>query len=79
MTNQEIISGNLILRGIEEDVNTYAGWKREGYQVQKGQKALFTTKIWKPCNYTDKATGEKGKKLFMVNASFFGVSQVSKN
>jgi len=79
MTNKEIISTELLMLNINEEVNTFAGWKREGYDITKGSKALFKTRIWKPTMLTDKTTGEKANRLIMVNASFFGVSQVQKN
>ena len=49
LTNFEIIESNIILHGITEEVDTYAGWSRNGYKVKRGSKALFKTKIWKPC------------------------------
>jgi len=76
MTNKEIISIEMGLLGITENINTFAGWKREGFDIKKGSKALFKTKIWKPTMLTDKTTGEKAKRLIMVNANFFGASQV---
>jgi len=76
MTNTEIINGNCILAGIMEPVDTYPGWKASGYQVKKGSKAVFKTKIWKPCKVKNEKTGEKEKKLLLVNASFFTESQV---
>lgn len=81
LTNRQIIMTELALRGIMEDVDTYAGWQRRGMQVQKGQKALFVTEIWKPCKMKKKSNpeveeGETRRKLIMVKAAFFGVSQV---
>ena len=49
MTNMQIIMAEVTLRGITEEVDTYAGWQARNMQVQKGNKALFKTKIWKPC------------------------------
>ena len=46
-TNQEIIFNEVLMRGITEDVHTYAKWKSLGYQVKKGEKALFQTMLWK--------------------------------
>ena len=79
MTNAEIITGNCILTGISEPVDTYPGWKAKGYQVKKGSKAVFKTKIWKPCKTKNEKTGEKEKRLLLVNASFFTKSQVEKS
>ena len=78
MTNAEIISTNAALAGILEPVDTYPGWNAAGYQVKKGSKAVFQTKIWKPCKIKDPKSGEKEKKLILVNASFFSLSQVEK-
>ncbi len=83
MTNLQIIAGAITLYGITEEVDTYAGWQRRGYQVQRGQKALFNTKIWKPCKWKkvkeESAESETGTPLILVNASFFGLSQVAKD
>lgn len=61
MTNLEIIANEIIARGLatEEQVErtlakgkmlpfmTYQEWKRHGYIVKKGEKALFVTRLWK--------------------------------
>lgn len=84
MTNAQIITGEMILNGVMEEVDTYAGWSRRGYQVQKGEKAKFKTRIWKPAKVRkitmvdqDADGEEKESKLIMVNAAFFGKSQVA--
>lgn len=77
MTNLQIILGAMELAGVKEEVDTYQGWKRRGYQVDRGQKAKFQTKIWKPCKRGKTEEGEnETPKLILVNASFFGKSQV---
>lgn len=82
VTNKEIIMTEMALRGIIEDVDTYAGWQRKGMQVQRGMKARFVTQIWKPCKPKKNAesdTDEKqrvSRKMIMVKAAFFGISQV---
>ena len=50
MTNMEIIMGEMILNDInlDLDVDTFAGWKRRGFTVKKGEHAVFKTRIWKP-------------------------------
>ncbi len=92
MTNAEIILGAMMLAEIdpmEVEVDTFAGWKRKGYVVKRGEKAVFQTKIWKPCKFvkkddeeqqTDEQTEEKKnyKKLMLVNASFFTDLQVER-
>ena len=80
MTNQEIILGECLLNGIEEPVNTYAGWKACGYHVKRGEKAAFCCQIWKPCQVKSKrkdTDGETVRKLILVKAYFFAASQVA--
>ena len=80
MTNLQIIGTACMMNGITEEVDTYAGWQRRGMQVTKGNKALFKTKIWKPvkgkAKSNDEETDEIVGRLILVNAAFFGVSQV---
>lgn len=52
--------------GVTEQVNTWAGWKAAGYEVQHGAKALFQA-ILIHATKGDTAT---------YQASFFGRSQV---
>ena len=53
--------------GVQEDVNTWAGWQRMGYEVKHGSKALFGVDlIW--------ATRGAGA---VYKARFFGASQVA--
>lgn len=75
ITNKEILAYELATRGITEECNTYETWKFKGYQVQKGSKCLFQCQIWKQVNKKDKE-GNESKKMIMVTASFFGLSQV---
>lgn len=52
--------------GIIEETNTWSGWKKHGYEVIHGNKALFGTElIW----------GSKGDGA-VYKARFFGRSQV---
>lgn len=67
MTNVQIIENAKMANGITEEANTYAYWKKAGYQVRKGEKAAFKCRIWKCSN-------ESGV-MFMKTASFFTVSQ----
>ena len=76
MTNRQIIATEKILNNITEEVHTYASWKSRGFQVQRGQQALFTTRIWKRVMQTSK-DGEQTEKMIMTNAAFFGKSQVA--
>ena len=91
-TNQEIIFNEVLMRGITEDVHTYAKWKSLGYQVKKGEKALFQTMLWKKKtkkskkddteNKVENVENEEGKKkknndyFFLAKSSMFGRSQV---
>lgn len=88
MTNMEIIAGAMLLAEISPDVevDTFAGWKRNGYRVKKGEKASFQTKIWKPCKVKPKSEDDEpveekvvnNRRLYLVNASFFTENQVEK-
>lgn len=92
MTNAEIIMGSMVLAELDPMttvVNTFAGWKRRGYSVKKGEKAVFKTKIWKPVKYAKKeqeseidanlsAEDSDNKHLVLVNAAFFTAEQVEK-
>lgn len=79
MTNLEIISAECVTNGIKASVDTYAGWKRKGFQVRKGEKAVFKTKIWKPCKAKKSENtdnDEKQSKMYLVKAAFFTDEQV---
>ena len=77
MTNQEIIYTEAILKGLDPaQLYTYQEWKNRGYQVQKGEKAILKTKLWKQVEKINKKTGEKEKKFYFVNASLFDIEQV---
>ena len=80
MTNIEIIAMEKVNNHLNPDteLHTYKIWQSLGYQVQKGQKALITTKLWKPVNVTDKKTGKKQEKMILCNASLFSYEQVKK-
>ena len=86
ITNKEIISLEIATRGIEEEVHTFAMWKSLGYQVKKGEKALFQTMLWKmkkgkkqDNNNEEQQDDKEVKKynnFFMAKSSLFGRSQV---
>lgn len=88
MTNTEIIMGAMKLAGLNpmtDVVDTFAGWKRRGYSVNRGEKAKFATKIWKPTKFKtkdehkkDEDTEDTTKRLILVTASFFTSEQVHK-
>ena len=86
ITNKEIISLEMATRGIEEEVHTFAKWKSLGYQVKRGEKALFQTMLWKmkkgkkqDNNDEEQQDDKEVKKynnFFMAKSSLFGRSQV---
>ena len=84
MTNAAIIMNEMILNNVTEEVDTYQGWQRRGMQVQKGSKALFKTKIWKPRkgaqaeNSEELQEEELKSRFILVKAAFFGLSQVER-
>ncbi len=55
-----------------EQIHTFSDWKRRGFIVRHGEKAVATFSIWKSGKGTD---GEEGK-MFMKKAFFFKESQV---
>lgn len=64
--NAAIIEEAKVAAGIEEECNTWAGWKKLGYEVIHGSKALFGC---------DLIYGSKGDGA-IYKARFFGMSQV---
>lgn len=64
--NTDRIENSKKAAGVTEDTNTWSGWKKLGYEVIHGSKALFgCSLIW----------GSKGDGA-TYKASFFGRSQV---
>lgn len=65
-----------------EEIHTYAAWKELGYQVQKGEKAIASFKIWKYSakskNRVGDEDGEEGGYCFLKLSHFFKFSQVKK-
>lgn len=85
MTNAQIITEAMILNNISDErtVDTFAGWKRHGKCVKKGEKAVFTTSIWKPSNRKKNEEAENSddennsyRGMYLVKASFFTDLQV---
>lgn len=64
--NAAIIEDAKAEAGIEEECNTWAGWKKLGFEVIHGSKALFGC---------DLIYGSKGDGA-IYKARFFGASQV---
>ena len=64
--NQERIKDAKAAAGIEEETNTWSEWKKMGYEVIRGSKAVFGAElIW----------GSRGDGA-IYKARFFGRSQV---
>lgn len=79
MTNVEIIAAAKKQHGIEEDVHTFAEWKRNGYAVRRGEHAAFKTKIWlmtKEQVEIEEGMFEWVNRFVLKQAAFFGRSQV---
>lgn len=64
--NEERIRDAKAAAGIEEETNTWSGWKALGYEVIHGSKALFGA---------DLIYGSRGDGA-VYKARFFGASQV---
>ena len=82
MTNVMIIRQECALRGITEEVHTFAKWKALGYKVKKGEHALFETRLWKHSSRTkhndETNEDEEKESMYMTKAFLFGESQVEK-
>lgn len=86
--NEGILSGTgrmiQLLDGTEieeiEPIHTYAIWKKLGYQVKKGEKAITQFCIWKYVNGKKEVEDEEVSNghCIMKKASFFKKSQVEK-
>jgi hypothetical protein len=84
MTNADILKVECAKHGVAEEVHTYARWKQLGYKVKSGEKALFSTRLWKIVNksastYAEREeTAEVVHNMYMCKAYLFGKSQVEK-
>lgn len=81
MTNVQILEAECATRGIVEEVHTFAAWKSRGYKVKHGEKALFTTMLWKHSTKivkNDKDEEEKKTSMYMTKSALFGRHQVEK-
>lgn len=79
MTNEDIIRMAKKEHGVHEEAHTFAEWKRKGYVVRRGEKALFKVKIW--IFTKEQVEVEDGvfmlqDKFVMKPTAFFGESQV---
>ena len=64
--NVALVAQAKVTAGISEEVNTWAGWKKLGYEVRHGSKALFG------CELIHASKGD----VQTYKARFFGASQV---
>ncbi len=99
MTNYEIIRNEAINNGIytEEEIeqlemqmldlplHTFAYWKKYGYYVKAGEKAMIRTRLWKLKNSKKKDEIDENVNpaddpahFFLANAYLFHVSQVAR-
>lgn len=84
LSNKEIISTTLMLTGSNfeydgSNLKTYQEWKRQGYQVQKGEKAFLQCQLWTPFQkkIKTKQGNEKTETRFMLKtSSLFTLEQV---
>ena len=68
---------------VPEEIHTYQTWKRLGYQVRRGQKAVAKFPIWKhttkKLDEVDEEGNEKTKSsMFLKTSAFFKMSQVER-
>lgn len=60
-----------------EQMHTYSEWKKRGYTVKHGEKAISKFLIWKHITKKSEHDGEEDhEKMFMKSACFFKASQV---
>ena len=81
ISNQQIILGEKIMRGITEEIHTFEKWKSLGYTVRKGEKSTIKFPIWKYAGkkIKDEESGEvteSNPHCFMKMSAFFKRSQV---
>lgn len=87
MTNEQIIltaKAKLVADGKikeEEELHTYKTWKKLGYQVFRGEKAVVSLNIWQQFKKSEKDDDGEEKKpqrnrVRMRKAYFFSSNQV---
>lgn len=80
ITNQQIILGEMMARGITEEIHTFEKWKSMGFSVKKGEKSEIKFPIWKyagkKVKKEDGETVESNPHCFMKMSAFFKASQV---
>lgn len=65
---------------LPEAIHTFRTWKKLGFSVKKGEKAVAQFPVWKYVKgKKDEETGEETKpKMYLKKASFFTVDQVQR-
>ena len=70
---------NKIMLDEPEAIHTFQAWKKLGYCVKKGEKAVAQFYIWKCVSKkveNSEGMTEEQKRMFMKKASLFSASQV---
>lgn len=87
ITNNQIVMAawlELVAAGIideSETIHTFDYWRKCGYTVKRGEKAITSLMIWKHSTKTitnDDGSTEEAGRLFMKKAYFFASHQVEK-
>lgn len=84
MTNIDIILEYMQLNKLDPNkivLNTYAQWKKLGYQVKKGEKSKHRISVWKrSIKKVENEDGEKEEvdngRYFLKESAFFTQDQV---
>ncbi len=85
VSNREIVFGEQArlfeegIIGLDEDgmfepLLTYAEWKKRGFQVRKGERAIAKFGIWKPKTRKQKEEDEQSTKSVKTNGFFLKTS-----
>ena len=73
----EDAEGNKLELEEPEEIHTFLGWKKLGFSVMKGQKAISKLVIWNHVTKKAKTEDEEDdEKMFQKLAFFFKASQV---
>ena len=87
ITNNQIVMAawlELVAAGAiseNETIHTFDYWRKSGYIVKRGEKAITSLMIWKHSTKTitnDDGSTEEAGRLFMKKAYFFASHQVEK-
>lgn len=70
-------TGKKVIYKETEEIHTFDRWKKMGFFVKKGEKAIAKFLIWKHIAKKDE-NDEETNKMFLKKASFFSRSQVEK-